>query len=248
MSENLLIAIIGLTGAVLAALIGAFGAIAAAEIKGKGKAQDKSTGGCGMIGLAASFAGAIGLVLGLLFATSLVQQLGSATPKPTAPPTLNGEKVDLILADATEIQSSVRVEGDQYILQVSADRSLPSPQQLSGGGRIDFIWFIDADKRRDTGQSSRGNDYNIHLFVDEEGWGAIIFPVSDIALSDEVNRRRSELSFTVEGQNAEISFPMSILPNDSFRWWLEVSSLNASPEWRNALRFTVSIPEREFVR
>lgn len=81
MSESLLIAIIGLAGAVLAGLIGAFGAIAAVEIKTK--AGEKTAGGCGVIGLAASAMAAVGLVVGLLLGVSIVQNLGLTTTPPS---------------------------------------------------------------------------------------------------------------------------------------------------------------------
>lgn len=89
MTESLLIAIIGLAGAVLAALIGAFGSIAAAEIKGKreGKSGDRGLGfsgvSCGLVGLVTSIMETLGLVLGVLFGASIVQTTGIA-PQPSA--------------------------------------------------------------------------------------------------------------------------------------------------------------------
>ena len=85
MSENLLVAIIGLTGAAFAAFIGAFGAIAAARIKGKDENGSVNSSGfsCGIIGLAASVMGVIGLVLGVFFGSFIVQNTGAADPQPT---------------------------------------------------------------------------------------------------------------------------------------------------------------------
>ena len=85
MSENLLIAIIGLIGAVLGGLIGAFGAMAAVEVKSK--TGSTMVGGCGIVGLVASTAGAVGLVLGLLFAASIVQRLELTPSQPVTQPT-----------------------------------------------------------------------------------------------------------------------------------------------------------------
>lgn len=87
MSENLLIAIISVVGAILAAFIGAFGAIAAAE-------KSHKQAGCGVIGLAASGSGLLGLVIGLALATLVVQRSASThqpqtvTISPSLPPTV----------------------------------------------------------------------------------------------------------------------------------------------------------------
>lgn len=45
---------------------------------------------------------------------------------------------------------------------------------------------MNADRQRDAGQTILGNDYNIHLFVNERGWFMVIYLVSKVALANEV--------------------------------------------------------------
>ncbi len=152
----------------------------------------------------------------------------------------------LLLSTETTLTSAVIVENGRYVFRVTADRVLPEPKQLRGGGRIDIIWFVDADNNQETGQSHLGNDYNIHLSLDEFGWRADIIPVSPVALEKILQDSYSEIKFKVNGLKAEISFPTSFLPQDSFSWWLDASSLNASDNWRSLLPFTASLPKIGF--
>jgi hypothetical protein len=152
----------------------------------------------------------------------------------------------LLLTDHTKVNSSIRMEGNRLYFEATADRSLPQPSDLAGGGRIDFIWFVDADKNRNTGQNHRGNDYNIHLFVDEREWGIEVYTVSEIALKDEVKKNFPLAEYYVKGRCALISLPISFFPSRSFRWWLEVSGLNASDEWKKNFKYRVVTPEDVF--
>ncbi|MBN8656607.1 MAG: hypothetical protein J0M11_12795 [Anaerolineae bacterium] len=73
MSDSIVVALIGLIGAVLAALIGAFGTIEAAKIKEKSSNSQSSGVSCGWIGLVASVMAVIGFILSAIFATSLLR-------------------------------------------------------------------------------------------------------------------------------------------------------------------------------
>jgi hypothetical protein len=152
----------------------------------------------------------------------------------------------LILSSPTEFTSNIFIQNNRYVLQVTADRVLPEPKEFKGGGKIDFIWFIDADMKKSTGQSLRGNDYNIHLTIDEFGWSAHVFPVSHVALTQIVQVNANKIDYSVDQLSAEISFPTYFLPNKNFTWWMDAVSHNSSADWQSKLSFPVSLPEREF--
>lgn len=84
MSDNIVVALISMVGALLGALIGAFGTIEAAKIKEKSSTTKQSGVSCGWIGLIASVMAVIGLVLGAIFASSLlgVRTTGSGSQTP----------------------------------------------------------------------------------------------------------------------------------------------------------------------
>ena len=76
--------------------------------------------------------------------------------------------IDLIegkigIIDLKTLETGLYEERQRYTFTAKLDQPLPNPEDLSGGGRVDFIWFIDADGKEATGQSHLGNDYNIHL-------------------------------------------------------------------------------------
>lgn len=104
MSENLLIAILGVTGAIVAGLIGAFGVIQASEIKVR--QGNVAAGGCGLIGLVASAMAAVGLVAGVFLGSSVVRNLGT-TPVPTS------------LAQPNSTQGTIEFTPTSLILQPS---------------------------------------------------------------------------------------------------------------------------------
>jgi hypothetical protein len=166
------------------------------------------------------------------------------TPTPTV-----SIPYEMILTSPTVLRASVEMSDDGYfVLSVNADRVLPQPEELSDGGRIDFIWFVDVDTNRETGQFASGNDFNIHVVITESGWSTEIFPVSSAAIASEEERRAFE---DIEVEIFEISFklsvPESVFFNDpNFRWWLEASGKNASPEWQETLSFPFVTDEFEF--
>lgn len=152
----------------------------------------------------------------------------------------------LLLSTKTDLEASVKIDGDRYVFQIAADRVLPDPAQLAGGARVDFIWSVDADMNRNTGQTQQGNDYNINLTLTENGWFTDIYAVSPIALDKEVQDRYAEIQYQVNGQQAEISFPVSFFPQNSFTWWLEVTSTNSSMGWQDILKYPITISESTF--
>ncbi len=133
----------------------------------------------------------------------------------------------LILSSPTELTSNIFFQNNRYVLKVTADRVLPEPKEFKGGGKNDFIWSIDADMNKGTGQSLWGNDYNIHLTIDEFGWSASVFPVSPVALSQIVQANYDEIKYSVDKLSAEISFPANFLPNKNFTWWMTAVSHNS---------------------
>ena len=143
-------------------------------------------------------------------------------------------EIPMILTEETVFTPTVTLRNEHYILGVIADRSLPSSDELKESGRIDFIWFIDADKKLETSQdqNGKGNDYNVHLYITDIGWDTSIHTVSDIALKDIVAQRYSEVTYHIDDNYAEVSFPKGFLPQENFIWWLHVSSLNSSDEWK----------------
>jgi hypothetical protein len=153
----------------------------------------------------------------------------------------------MILTEETQFTLSVTLKDGRYVFGATADRPLPTPAELKGGGKIDFIWFVDADEKTETGQSQRGNDYNIHLYLNENGWGTKIYSVSEVALEDIVNERSSEVSYYIENNYAEISFPASFLPEKAFIYWLNVSSVNSTDEWKKIMPYAFNSPKQEFI-
>ncbi len=154
----------------------------------------------------------------------------------------------LLFTTETELVSDVKLEGSRYVFSVLADRPMPEPRQLRSAGRIDFVWFVDADMNRASGQSEQGNDYNIHLWVNEVTWGADIYPVSGAALSKVVEQKYGEIAYKVDGLYAELSFPAAMFPAGNFRWRFEAGPINASEAWKEKMKFSVSLPERTFTK
>lgn len=128
MSESLLIAIIGVVGALLSALIGAFGAIAAAERANKQL-------GCGTIGLAASGGGLIGLLIIGLLAALVVQRLGLTSP-PNGPITVPAAQVPTARSQLPPNPPAL------------AQPSSNAPQPIVSGARQELIGLWEYHKTR----------------------------------------------------------------------------------------------------
>jgi hypothetical protein len=128
------------------------------------------------------------------------------------------------------VEATIRSDGNNFVLEILTAAPFPSPSEMAGGKRFDFIWFIDIDKQRSTGQSDRGNDYNIHLFLDESGWKTAWFKVSSVSENDKVAIRPDDFQIRVEGSRASLAFPKRYLPGQSFEMWATCFSGNA-PQW-----------------
>ncbi len=55
-----------------------------------------------------------------------------------------------------------------------------------------------------------------------------------------------KVSYKVEGNYAYISFPASILPNSTFRWWMRVMGDNSTSTWMQKFKYPINLPERIF--
>lgn len=129
------------------------------------------------------------------------------------------------------LEATVRSDGDNLVLEVLTAGPFPSPSEMAGGKRFDFIWFIDIDKNQATGQSKSGNDHNIHLFLKESGWETAWHKVSSISENDGVTIRPKELKIHVEDRRASLTFPKGYLPSKSFEMWAKCFSGNAWPPY-----------------
>lgn len=128
------------------------------------------------------------------------------------------------------LETTIKADGDNYVLDVLSAAPFPSSAQMAGGKRFDFIWFIDIDKDRGTGQSDRGNDYNIHLFLTETGWDVAWYKVSPVSEKDGVAIQYDQFQRRVDGRRASLVFPKRYLPGKSFEVWVSCFSGNAK-DW-----------------
>jgi hypothetical protein len=125
------------------------------------------------------------------------------------------------------LETTIRADGDNFVLEVLTAAPFPSPSEMAGGKRFDFIWFIDIDKNQKTGQSDRGNDYNIHLFLAESGWETSWYKVSSISENDGVTIHPDEIKIGIDGHRATLTFPKRYLPSKSFKMWASCFTGNA---------------------
>jgi serine/threonine protein kinase len=128
------------------------------------------------------------------------------------------------------LQTTIRTEGDNYVFEALTAAPFPSASEMAGGKRFDFMWFVDIDKQRSTGQSDLGNDYNIHLFLDETGWHFAWYKVSPVSEHDGITIAEWDFRPRIERARAALIFPKRYLPARSFEMWATCSSLNA-PKW-----------------
>ncbi len=175
--------------------------------------------------------------LGLLAALTLILGVGCSSPVPTgavcpkgwpmivdAPGNLSGDQTRTYM---DILQTTIWPEGEYCVLEVETAGPFPRPTEMGGGKRFDFIWLIDIDKSRSTGQTAEGNDYNIHLFLDESGWHTAWIKVSDLSKHDAVTINPDDIHPWVEGSRARLIFPRSYLPSRSFEMWATCTSINA---------------------
>ena len=145
-----------------------------------------------------------------------------------APGNLSG---DATLEYLDIVEARVHREGDLFAFTVSTAAPLPSAQDMAGK-RIDFIWSVDADKNLTTGEADNdaGNDFNLHLWLDNAGWHPVIYAVSDVALGRMAPRNPRQPQFRVEGTTLSLLVPASIFPEAEFEWWAR-STTEHAPAW-----------------
>jgi hypothetical protein len=159
---------------------------------------------------------------------------GNVTPEPVLGAGAIVDPVSNLSGDPTRtfidiLEATVRSDGDNFVLEVLTAGPFPSPSEMAGGKRFDFIWFIDIDKNKTTGQSKKGNDYNIHLFLKESGWETAWHKVSSVSENDGVTIRPENLKIHAEGRRASLTFPKSYLPSKSFEMWAKCFNGDAWP-------------------
>jgi hypothetical protein len=123
---------------------------------------------------------------------------------------------------------TMRTENTNYVLDVQMAGAFPTAGDMAGGKRFDVIWFVDIDRNRATGQGTDGNDYNIHIFLDETGWHYYWLKVSSVSQTDGIVNLASAFTITVVGDRATLTFPRIYLPSNSFEMWAYCFSGNAS--------------------
>jgi len=83
------------------------------------------------------------------------------------------------------VGASAREEGANCVFTVTMAEALPNPNQLADEDFCTIVWFVDIDRNRATGQSARGNDYNIHLWCsNKRGWYPGWYKTSDVGKND----------------------------------------------------------------
>jgi len=152
-------------------------------------------------------------------------------PVLSIPDARNNLTGDSTLAFLDIVESSVHREGDFFAFTVKTAAPAPGAELMAGGRRVDFIWFVDADKNQTTGQTESGNDFNLHLWLDQNGWHEAVYPVSDIAIGRKAPTNPSGLSNRVTNESIVLLVPVSTFPEAEFEWWAKSTTMN-SPDWQ----------------
>lgn len=143
----------------------------------------------------------------------------------------------------------IRNIGENYQFEVSVVGGLPTPQEMTEGRKIDFIWIVDADRSTNTFQfPNLGNDYNIHVTLNENGWQTQWVKVSELSVNDNILIDPKVFKIQAGSNHVALLFPKSYLPTRSFDLELDASNQNSRnwlPITRNPLtqRTTISYAE-----
>ena len=146
------------------------------------------------------------------------------------------------------VQVGVALQEETYAFSVQVDTAFPSVYDMTDK-RLDIIWYVNIDRDLSTGQTKEGNDYNIHLFLDKNGWRSAWYKVSDKSKADGVTVAQRDFKIEVKGDKAVLSFPKLYLPSEDFEWWAFCGTLNA-PKWQpktenpHTMVSTFSIPKK----
>jgi hypothetical protein len=129
------------------------------------------------------------------------------------------------------VKASVYEEGENCVFTATMAENFPAPKQLGIDDGFTFIWFVDIDRNRTTGQNRSGNDYNIHLWCSiQRGWHPSWFKTSDASKQDEIKVDLREIIVHVKDNTASLIFPKHYLPSDQFDWWVITgTNLNKGP-------------------
>ncbi|GAB4339478.1 MAG: hypothetical protein Kow0099_14580 [Candidatus Abyssubacteria bacterium] len=126
------------------------------------------------------------------------------------------------------LQAELSLHNGLYTFTVRTAAPFPEPKDMTGK-RIDIVLFVDTDRNTKTGPDI-GNEYNIDLFLDHNGWGANWYKVTEAARNDGIAISQDELRIEANGAQASLSFPMYYLPSSLFDWWVYCGTINA-PSW-----------------
>jgi serine/threonine protein kinase len=119
------------------------------------------------------------------------------------------------------IKASVYEEGDNCVLTVTTTDGFPAPKQLGADDTFTFIWFVDIDRNRATGQTREGNDYNIRLWCsNKRTWSTSWFNTTEASKRDGIKVDLKKIIINVQDNAAMLIFPKYYLPSDQFDWWV----------------------------
>jgi len=149
----------------------------------------------------------------------IVDPPGNLTGEPPGNPTNDQTRAFMDIVGATAL-----AEGTNCALTVVVAAPLPTSLQMTNGKRFDFIFWIDGDQNLGTGQGPAGNDYNLHLYLDENGWSVWWGKVSTFSENDGITIDGSKFQFRVAGNRASLIFPKYFLPRSAFGMWLSCHS------------------------
>jgi hypothetical protein len=172
----------------------------------------------------------VGSLLALAWATAMVCTPVSSRAAPVILDPRGNLTGDPTRAFMDIVETTIRTTGADFIIEVQMAAPFPVAGDMTGGKRFDVIWFIDIDRDLATGQSPEGNDYNIHLFLDEHGWHYLWFKVSAVSQRDGITILPSAFRIEFSGDRATLTFPQAYLPSRSFEMWAWCISGNA-PSW-----------------
>jgi hypothetical protein len=123
------------------------------------------------------------------------------------------------------VKASVYEEGENCVFSVTTAEDFPAPKQLGNDDGFTFVWFVDIDRNRATGQNRSGNDYNIHLWCsNKSAWHPSWFKTSDASKQDGIKVDLKKIIIHVKDNTATLIFPKYYLPSDQFDWWVNTGT------------------------
>lgn len=129
------------------------------------------------------------------------------------------------------LEARVSEEDDSLVLEVEVAEPFPTPADMRAGQWVDYIWLVDIDRDPSTGQFEFGNDYNVHIELNPQGWHHQFIKVSTVSQRDGIEATPDAFSVQVDGTRAKLTFPRRYLPAEAFDWRLLATTDNSSAEW-----------------